>query len=162
MKRCKLCGAIQKDEFIVCGYPTANGCCGGELEAVENKPTREQALEWWGNLQLTTQRILYKSYYGCEATDKFPDEIEEIWKKETQQIGINRSTEDKLKSVQELSKQPEVNFEMLKILVKLVTELDEGYNRDERNNMKLFFHLLSTKPTFAKVAHEKLKRLKID
>lgn len=53
---------------------------------VSETSTREQALAWWNKLVQQQKEQLYLSYYGCKVTDKFPDEIEEIWRKETQQI----------------------------------------------------------------------------
>lgn len=64
----------------------------------------------------------------------------------------------------QLSKQPQVDFE--KVIdtwntIKFIAEEAVDFEGSEAyfDNMDLFFHLLSTKPTFAKVAHEKLKRL---
>ena len=55
-------------------------------------------------------------------------------------------------------KQPQVDFEMLNKTTQNIQK-EQRLWTNELQNIQLFFHLLSTKPTFAKVVHENLKRL---
>jgi len=72
-------------------------------------------------------------------------------------------SELKILSIEEFIKltQPQVDFEMLKgTLQHLRHDLQYMMVEDKCiDNVELFFHLLSTKPTFAAKAHEELKRL---
>jgi hypothetical protein len=59
-------------------------------------------------------------------------------------------------------KQPQVDWEMLKNSLPMIDACVNNCQPLWNNyidNLKLFFHLLSTKSTFAKVAYENLKRL---
>jgi phosphatidate phosphatase PAH1 len=57
-------------------------------------------------------------------------------------------------------RQKQVDFEMLNKTINKVKALTNyNFSGHEEDNFTLFFDLLSTKPTFAKVAHENLKRL---
>jgi len=119
---------------------------------IPEKSDREQAIEWWINLNLHQQTQLYLSYFGCKATDKFPDEIEQIWRKETHFQGFFEiKKEDRV----------QVDFEMLRDSIddtlNLMSEsmVSDGYI----HNLKLFFELLSKSSTFAHKAHKELNRL---
>ena len=57
-----------------------------------------------------------------------------------------------------LPKQPQVDFEMLKETIDTFLS-DSPLLSNYKQNMKLFFHLLSTKPTFATKAFKELNKL---
>lgn len=60
-----------------------------------------------------------------------------------------------------LNLKPRVDFEMLKETIRHLPEvLDDGCTSDEYiDNIMLFFHLLSIKPSFAIKAHKELNKL---
>lgn len=158
--------------------------------------TREQALEWWNKLDIKTWRILCDKHLNQQNFYKYKSchfltggEIEEIWRKETennspldsfspedfsndesnpteQQVNIERDSERDAdidyKGYSSISEEePQIDFEMLLALVEQFDNLSKLIPSFEPllNNGKLFFKLLSTKPTFAKKAFKELNKL---
>jgi hypothetical protein len=138
-----------------------------EISIIMNKSDKEKALKWYNELPQQHKEQLYLSYYGCRATDKFPDEIMEIWRIETQ----NNSPLDTF-SPEDFSddgsdpKEQKVDFDRIQTTTnRLFNQLnDENLyifklcTVAEIKNLQLFFKLLSTKPTFAKKAYEELSK----
>jgi len=158
LSMCRICGKTEFDLYQDC------------------KSDREQAIEWWNKLNIHQQNQLYLSYFGCKATDKFPDEIEQIWRKETQQEkrGVHQEPlegfdEDRIfeHEIQHKKKEDraQVDFEMLKRTIETqsqVLKVMDGTKyseKEEYRNFELFFELLSKSSTFAHKAHKELNRL---
>ena len=142
---------------------------------IEEKSDREQAIEWWNGLS-TGEKVFYTSNYMNKSVNAeklkylYEWQIEEIYKKETQQElredydccyprgeqGIIVSNHKEI---------PQVDFEMLKrtintqIMVLKVTDGTKYNENKEYENFKLFFNLLSKSSTFAHKAHKELKKL---
>ena len=82
------------------------------------KSTRDQALEWWYKLPITKQAVLYEEYFGADYRNSFfEDEIEEIWRKETQPIFGDLTKSDLQEDLKE-------NFELRKLNQKQFKEFN--------------------------------------
>ena len=141
------------------------------------KSTREQALEWWKNFSNTEKYNLSKEYlkfHGGYSARSFHSltgrEIEELWRKRTQQTYDEMKSDSDEMYKQRLVKEFEndlksqVDFEMLNESIVALRLNEEGVNyaiqeQEYIDNINLFFKLLATKPTFAKVAHKELNKL---
>lgn len=134
-----------------------------ELEEKE-KSDREQAIEWWKDQSDNIGEIADKYHKGCETITGI--EIEQIWRKETQQIKMNNPyldgeiiTIDKGgKESSEFSLKPQVDFESVLGQLRWILN-DSDYSLESRNNFGLFFELLSKSSTFAHKAHKELNKL---
>ena len=109
----------------------------------------KKAIEWWNSLsgKLKQINLIIKYLPNRPKSLKLDNitgrEIEQIWREETQQ-----EKEERL----------QVDFELLKIQVQDFSN-DESYSEGARNNLKLFFDLLSKSSTFAHKAHKELNKL---
>lgn len=132
---------------------------------IPEKSDREQAIKWWNGLSTPKQHALYLDYFGCRATNLFPDEIEQIWRKETQQKSSIELQADKVEEIafKNLLKKEErhqVDFEMLKKEIDYMkNKVDTFATTPSTRNMVLFFDLLSKSSTFAHKAHKELNKL---
>ena len=75
--------------------------------------TREQAMQWWNDLDYITKNELFISYYGDQREDYkglTGSEIEKIWRKEvkTENIYLNR-----LKEQYRKAKKDEQNLKLM-------------------------------------------------
>jgi hypothetical protein len=126
-----------------------SGSCYGVTEVTLEKSDREKAIEWWNSLsgKLKQINLIIKYLPNRPKSLKLDNitgrEIEQIWREETQQ-----EKEERL----------QVDFELLKIQVQDFSN-DESYSEGARNNLKLFFDLLSKSSTFAHKAHKELNKL---
>lgn len=66
-----------------------------------NETSRSKALEWWSNKLLQFKRDISIKEYGIEWTQLTKDEIEEIWKEETQSMFGDLSQSDLQKDLKE-------------------------------------------------------------
>lgn len=132
---------------------------------IPEKSEREKAIEWWNGLSNPKQHALYLDYFGCRATDKFPDEIEQIWRKETQQESFEDISADVMREYKNSilkEKRSQVDFEMLRDAVFRSIPAMFGKHHQWGNhveNLQLFFELLSKSSTFAHKAHKELNKL---
>ena len=127
--------------------------------------TREKAMIWWNdvNCENTSDYVmlLCDKYFGgtIGANHKCLSDwqIEEIWRKETnQQIQDSVDLDSWLDDGSD-PKEPQVDFDIVNRFIKKgCVTIDQG----EIKNVKLFLKLLSTKPTFAAKAHKELNKLK--
>lgn len=126
----------------------------------QEKSDREQAIEWWNGLNDLEKMALCRVYFsmrsvsGISVIKSLTDrEIEQIWRKETQQElerGIVITREER----------PQVDFEMFNQLQHKRVEFGQIYlSAKEMDNIKLFFELLSKSSTFAHKAHKELNKL---
>lgn len=134
----------------------------GEMERIKEltfdgmikKSDREKAIEWWNGFpDFATENVLKGGKHGL-CTYYFQSrsyqnltgrEIEQIWRKETQQ---------------EKEEITQVDFEMFNQLQHKRVEFGQIYlSAKEMDNIKLFFELLSKSSTFAHKAHEELNKL---
>lgn len=88
ISECMICGSHQLTSLgSRCKYPTANGCCDGEMQLLY-KSTRANALAWWKSINGTfKQRELGENYCKTRPISVIDvpltgREIEEIWRKE--------------------------------------------------------------------------------
>lgn len=126
--------------------------------------TKESAIKWWNDLSnefddnskfymlskaINDFKIKSLNYRTVESLTG--REIEEIWRKETQQKlehGITITNVDS-----------QVDFELIQEMMNNIENSNLcGHWVD---NLQLFFNLLSTKPTFGKVAYIELSKLNI-
>lgn len=118
-----------------------------EFDGTIEKTDREKAIEWWNSLTKNTQLTLaallrgVNSILGLEMVTG--REIEQIWRKETQQ---------------EKEEMPQVDFELLSLSVIAVSS-NLKLTKKANLNLKLFFDLLSKSSTFAHKAHKELNKL---
>lgn len=136
---------------------------------------RQKAIEWWNSLNQPQKDQLYLSWFGCKSTDKFPDEIEYMWRKETQQNQYHDTVVDdySVTDLVETNKKFEndlrekVDFDMLNNLYTDLNNLSKIYEElsnidwylKQLYNLKLFVKLLSKSSSFAHKAHKELNKL---
>lgn len=167
------------------GNSHPSGFTSDEFELVieKEKLDREQAIEWWNSLFGTGKQIeLCEKYYPeyLLYNIKSPDakDIEQIWRKETQQeleksiIITNVEEKSKVDFETEsilldnsvfdtnvrLTSRPQVDFEMLNMWINNL----KNYSNDltpQKQNLLLFFELLSKSSTFAHKSHKELNKL---
>jgi len=95
ISECMICGSHQLTSLgSRCKYPTANGCCDGEMQLLY-KSTREQALAWWKTQGQGRQNYLTNTYIGNQrfSYSLTGREIEEIWLREIQNQSEERTVE---------------------------------------------------------------------
>lgn len=112
----------------------------------QEKSDRERAIEWWLSIYSTIKRVtLQEKYFGTSSLVNriTNEEIEQIWRKETQQ---------------EKEEMPQVDFELLSLSVIAVSS-NLKLTKKANLNLKLFFDLLSKSSTFAHKAHKELNKL---
>ena len=140
---------------------------------VKEKSDREKAIEWWNNISEEDKRkIVNSSEFRLVVVNGFcwatSFEIEEIWRKETQQKSLIESQADEVeeiafKNLLRKEKRPQVDFELLHSTIDMIdsypVDEDVDLNKLERVNLKLFFELLSKSSTFAHKAHKELNKL---
>lgn len=61
-----------------------SGSCYGVTEVTLEKSDREQAIEWWNNLESDKRNLIYMNYMGTLNSGRSLKtyEIEQIWRKE--------------------------------------------------------------------------------
>lgn len=119
---------------------------------LEEKTDREKAIEWWNNDLFYNQQ----QEFNYKINE---DQIEQIWRKETQQKSLIELQADKVEEIafKNLKKEEvsQVNFELLKNTIKKL----EDPIREDMVNLQLFFELLSKSSSFAHKAHKELNKL---
>lgn len=139
---------------------------------IPEKSDREKAIEWWMNIYTTIGRVnLQEKHLGTASlVRKITDEeIEQIWRKETQLNIPEIGTEEFNNMCQsffsgkpkEEEKREQVDFEMLNnmTLNSDISALKLIYSKEELDNISLFFELLSKSSSFAHKAHKELNKL---
>lgn len=138
----------------------------------KEKSDREKAIEWWNKLTFHQKQtsFLNQDFKFTPATicDELTGrEIEQIWRKETQQSNIPDDIFEESEFQQELSavkrgdlnfflERPQVDFERLSKYINVMNQL---YDTFDIQNLCLFFNLLSKSSTFAHKAHKELNKL---
>lgn len=128
----------------------------------QEKSDREKALEWWNKFSFKEQYRLSQfnlEYY--HRTDQLTGrEIEQIWRRETQQLSNNLfnsvNSEDTFNLSFMSEKKEQVDFERLNKYIKAMSQL---YDTEDIKNLVNFFNLLSRSSTFAHKAHKELNKL---
>ena len=142
---------------------------------VKEKSDLEKAIEWWNSIPVFEKGLLIHDTFNPPLNQRTPEEvtgreIEQIWRKETQQKSSIESQADKVeeiafKNLLRKEKRPQVDFEMLNSNLMYITEhcknssLDKLKAREITKNLLLFFELLSKSSTFAHKAHKELNKL---
>ena len=127
---------------------------------IPEKSDREKAIEWWNSIPVFEKGLLIHDTFNPPLNQRIPEEvtgreIEQIWRKETQQElerGIVITREER----------PQVDFEKLKETFEaLYIDMDQILMISDEyiDNFKLFFELLSKSSTFAHKAHKELNKL---
>ena len=130
------------------------------------KTDRELALEWWNGLFYNQQQD-----YNLKINGKFldwlnNDQIEEIWRKETQQNSIDNYSDlgDEMFALPKKEpQQKQVDFVNLKDTLEILSTtslLEDLLSSEDQINLGLFLELLSKSSTFAHKAHKELNKLK--
>ena len=137
------------------------------------KSDREKAIEWWNNIErynpddYNCREYLSERHFNRRSACLTGIEIEQIWRKETQQSNIPDDIFEESEFQQELSavkrgdlnfflERPQVDFEGL---YKYISAMNQLYDTVAIQNLCLFFDLLSKSSTFAHKAHKSLKKL---
>lgn len=118
------------------------------------KSDREKAIEWYCNLpigKMVNLRLKYGSNLRKNVAD---EEIEQIWREE-HKLFVEATMNGKSYTFGE---RPQVDFESVLGQVRWILN-DSDYSLESRNNLKLFFELLSKSSTFAHKAHKELNKL---
>ena len=121
---------------------------------IPEKSDREKAIEWWNSIPVFEKGLLIHDTFNPPLNQRTPEEvtgreIEQIWRKETQQElerGIVITREER----------PQVDFEGL---YKYISAMNQLYDTVAIQNLCLFFDLLSKSSTFAHKAHKSLNKL---
>ena len=137
---------------------------------VEEKSDREKAIEWWNSIPVFEKGLLIHDTFNPPLNQRIPEEvtgreIEQIWRRETQQkssieIQADKVEEIAFKNLLRKEERLQVDFELLnQIQFKMVSNSTIYLSMEEMNNIKLFFELLSKSSTFAHKAHKELNKL---
>lgn len=118
------------------------------------KSDREKAIEWWNSISVFEKGLLIHDTFNPPLNQRTPEEvtgreIEQIWRKETQQ-----ELERVIVIIRE--ERPQVGFEGL---YKYISAMNQLYDTVAIQNLCLFFDLLSKSSTFANKAHKSLNKL---
>lgn len=137
----------------------------------EEKSDREKAIEWWEKeIKERSGNISVKYFSELMPWELTKDNIEEMWRKETQQKSSIELQADKVeeiafKNLLRKEERPQVDFEMLNSNLMYITEhcknssLNTLRAREVTKNLLLFFKLLSKSSTFAHKAYKELNKL---
>lgn len=135
---------------------------------ISEKSDREQAIEWFskfssgGKTQLCDMNTqLVGSVRRWETLTG--REIEQIWRKETQQDSLNSYSDlgDEMFALPK-EKRPQVDFGRLSLTLNHILgneKMHKYYAQSELFNLGLFLELLSKSSTFAHKAHKSLNKL---
>ena len=154
---------------LVCDY------CG--VLVIDNriqieKSNRKKAIEWWNNLDDSMKMNLCRIHFSMRSVSGISviksltgREIEQIWRKETQQESFEDISVDVMREYKNSilkEKRSQVDFEMLRDAVFRSIPAMFGKHHQWGNhveNLQLFFDLLSKSSTFAHKAHKELNKL---
>mgnify|MGYP000940733512 CR=1 FL=1 len=136
----------------------------------KEKSDRELALEWWNNLDDSMKMNLCRIHFSMRSVSGISviksltgREIEQIWRKETQQTVVSEIGTKEFNDVCTATfggnlkeEKPQVDFEGL---YKYIEAMNQLYDTTAIQNLCLFFELLSKSSSFAHKAHKELQRL---
>jgi hypothetical protein len=135
---------------------------------VKEKSDLEKAIEWWNSIPVFEKGLLIHDTFNPPLNQRTPEEvtgreIEQIWRRETQQkssieIQADKVEEITFKNLLKKEKRPQVDFELLSLSVIAVSS-NLKLTKTANLNLKLFFELLSKSSTFAHKAHKELNKL---
>lgn len=141
--------------------------CGTSIfmnEQIEKKSDLEKAIEWWNSIPVFEKGLLIHDTFNPPLNQRIPEEvtgreIEQIWRKETQQDSLNSYSDlgDEMFALPK-EKRPQVDFEMLKETIEIINN-ELLLLTIFKENLNLFFDLLSKSSTFAHKAHKSLNKL---
>ena len=148
-------GSAWEDKFVSGAYfYTLEKAANNGYYPVKEKSDLEKAIEWWNSIPVFEKGLLIHDTFNPPLNQRTPEEvtgreIEQIWRKETQQElerGIVITREER----------PQVDFEGL---YKYISAMNQLYDTVAIQNLCLFFDLLSKSSTFAHKAHKSLNKL---
>lgn len=164
--RCDKCLiVVEQTEILTIPHCTKCGNWLYMFEVHEEKSDREKAIEWWNRKISGFDRTKIGSkYFDLQRLSSLTGrEIEQIWRKETQQ----KLSENFFNSVNDENtfdpdsvmkeERSQVDFELIQEMMLNIEKSDLcGHWVD---NLKLFLHLLSRSSSFAHKAHKELQKL---
>lgn len=154
--KCQECGCESISLKHLGGFQPADLICDQCGTKVTNtkiqieKSDREKAIEWWNDHSKLQQTQLCDTNTEIVGNIRRREtltgsEIEQIWRKETQQ---------------KIEEKKQVDFGLLQRTVQMVSNYNNieeiEFTKKENDNLKLFFELLSKSSTFA---HKELNKL---